>query len=132
MPGGGLEAVRHIAAVWPVIRVIMLTVSEQEDDVTTALRAGARAYVLKGVSSRDLIQVVFHRFVSNSIQHLVHEMGERLLERFPQLAEVSFAAQNRLWDTATVSESNPKVKVYTDPRPPYGLITLTMRRDDEG
>jgi len=58
MPGGGLEAMRHIAAVWPVIRVIMLTVSEQEDDVTTALRAGARAYVLKGVSSRDLIQVV--------------------------------------------------------------------------
>lgn len=58
MPGGGLEAVRHIATAWPVIRVIMLTVSEQEDDVTTALRAGARAYVLKGVSSRELISVV--------------------------------------------------------------------------
>lgn len=58
MPGGGLAAIRHIATAWPVIRVIMLTVSEQEDDVTTALRAGARAYVLKGVSSRDLTRVV--------------------------------------------------------------------------
>lgn len=58
MPGGGLNAVRHIATAWPVIRVIMLTVSEQEDDVTMALRAGARAYVLKGVSSRELITVV--------------------------------------------------------------------------
>lgn len=58
MPGGGLEAVRHIATAWPVIRVVMLTVSEHEDDVTTALRAGARAYVLKGVSSRELIRVV--------------------------------------------------------------------------
>jgi len=58
MPGGGLAAVQHIAAAWPVVRAVMLTVSEQEDDVTAALRAGARAYVLKGVSSRDLIAVV--------------------------------------------------------------------------
>lgn len=58
MPGGGLSAVRQIATAWPVIRVVMLTVSEQEDDVTTALCAGARAYVLKGVSSRELISVV--------------------------------------------------------------------------
>src|SRR5205823_9949854 len=38
----------------------------------------------------DLIQVVFHEFVSESIQHLMHEMGKRLLERFPQMAEISF------------------------------------------
>ena len=48
MPGGGLEAVRQIAAAYPVVKVVMLTVSEDEDDVTAALRAGARAYVLKG------------------------------------------------------------------------------------
>ena len=35
---------------------------------------------------RDLVQVVFDAFVSESIQHLVHELGCRLLERFPQLA----------------------------------------------
>lgn len=78
---------------------------------------------------RDLVHVVFHEFVSMSIQHLVHEMGTRLLQRFPQLASVSFQAQNRLWDTAAVSEENPKVKVYTDPRPPYGMIGLTLTRD---
>src|SRR6266700_1140048 len=32
---------------------------------------------------RDVAQVVFHEFVSEWIQHLVHEMGLRLLERFP-------------------------------------------------
>ncbi len=78
---------------------------------------------------RDLVQVVFHEFVSMSIQHLVHEMGTRLLARFPQMAEVSFEAQNRLWDTAAVSETDPRVKVYCDPRPPYGLIGLTLRRE---
>jgi urate oxidase len=79
---------------------------------------------------RDLVQVVFHEFVSMSIQHLVHEMAVRLLERFPQIAEVSFEAQNRLWDTAFTSEDDPQVKVYTDPRPPYGLIRLTLSRSE--
>jgi urate oxidase / 2-oxo-4-hydroxy-4-carboxy-5-ureidoimidazoline decarboxylase len=79
---------------------------------------------------RDLIQVVFHQFVSESIQHLLHEMGRRLLDRFPQLAAVSFDAQNRLWDTAVTAESDPKVKVYCDPRPPYGMIHLTLDRSE--
>jgi urate oxidase len=78
---------------------------------------------------RDVVQVTFHTFVSQSIQHLIHEMGTRLLARFPQMAAVSFAAQNRLWDTAFVADDDPQVKVYTDPRPPYGLITLTLRRE---
>ncbi len=77
---------------------------------------------------RDVVAAVFHEFVSMSIQHLVHEMGQRLLARFAGLAEVSFEAQNRLWDTARVSEADPRVKVYTDPRPPYGSIGLTLAR----
>jgi two-component system nitrate/nitrite response regulator NarL len=58
MPGGGLSAVRQIAAAFPVVKVVMLTVSEAEDDVTAALRAGARAYVLKGVASRELARII--------------------------------------------------------------------------
>ena len=44
---------------------------------------------------RDVVAAVFSELVSESIQQLVWEMSERLLARFPQLAEVSFAAQNR-------------------------------------
>lgn len=55
-------------------------------------------------------------------------MGRRALERFPQLAEISFDAQNRIWDTALASGQEPKVKVYTDPRGTYGRIGLVMRR----
>ncbi|MFN8661709.1 MAG: response regulator transcription factor [Thermomicrobiales bacterium] len=58
MPGGGLNAVRQISAAFPVVKVVMLTVSESEDDVTAALRAGARAYVLKGVASRELARII--------------------------------------------------------------------------
>lgn len=77
---------------------------------------------------RDFVQTVFDAFVSESIQHLVHEIGTRLLARFPQLAEVSFAARNHTWDPFAESEANPKVKVYSNPFPAYGLIGLTLRR----
>jgi DNA-binding NarL/FixJ family response regulator len=58
MPGGGISAVRQIASAFPVVKIVMLTVSEQEEDVTAALRAGARAYVLKGVAARELVRIL--------------------------------------------------------------------------
>lgn len=78
----------------------------------------------------DLCAAVFDEFVSLSIQHLVHAMGQRMLARWPQLTEASFEAQNRLWDTGAVSEQDERLKVYCDPRPPYGRVGLVLRRDD--
>lgn len=54
LPGGGVNAARAIAADHPLIKVVILTVSEEEDDVLAALKSGARAYILKGVSGREL------------------------------------------------------------------------------
>ncbi len=81
-----------------------------------------------GEQVADLAASVFHAFVSLSIQHLVHEIGGRMLERWPHLAEVSFDAQNRTWDPGVTSPDDPKVKTYADPRPPIGRIDLVMRR----
>lgn len=59
MPGqGGIETVRRISTECPTVRTIMLTVSEDQDDLMDALRAGARGYILKGVSARELANVV--------------------------------------------------------------------------
>jgi len=58
IPGGGLEILPRIAADCPVCKVVMLTASEQEDDVLAALKAGARGYILKGVSARELIRIL--------------------------------------------------------------------------
>ncbi len=107
---------------------IYLDVFWRYADVQNALSGNPRYVAGEGV--RDLVAATFHTFNSRSIQHLVHEMGTRLLTRFPQLAEVSFEAQNRLWDKAYTSEEDATVKVHTDPRPPYGHIGLTMRQDD--
>lgn len=77
---------------------------------------------------RDLLVATFDDFVSLSIQQLVHEMGQRALARWDEIVEISFEAQNRLWDTAQVSSDDERVRVYTDPRPPIGRIALTLTR----
>jgi urate oxidase/2-oxo-4-hydroxy-4-carboxy-5-ureidoimidazoline decarboxylase len=78
---------------------------------------------------RDLLAATFDDFVSESIQHLLHEMGQRALRRFPQLAEIHFDALNLTRDPYGQRADNPRVKVYSDPFPAYGRLTLTMRRE---
>ena len=59
MPGdGGIVTAGKVAAAWPVVRIMMLTVSEDQDTLMAALKAGARGYVLKGVTARDLSNAV--------------------------------------------------------------------------
>jgi urate oxidase / 2-oxo-4-hydroxy-4-carboxy-5-ureidoimidazoline decarboxylase len=107
---------------------IHLDIAWRYADPTVAILPVIPQYVA-AEQVRDLAAGVFHQFVSLSIQHLVNEIGQRMLLRWPQLSEVAFEAQNRLWDTAEVSEANDQVRIYTDPRPPYGRIGLTLRRE---
>ena len=96
-------------------------------DAADALGADPSRYVA-GEQVADLAASVFHSFVSLSIQHLVNQIGMRMLERWPQLAEVSFEATNRLWDPGVESEADPRVRTYADPRPPFGRIGLVLHR----
>jgi urate oxidase len=106
---------------------IYLDISWRYADTADMLASNHRRYV-PSEQVGDLVRTVFHEFVSESIQHLVHEMGARILSRFPQLAEVSFEAHNRTPDPVAVSDSDDKVKVYSSPFPAYGLIRLTLRQ----
>ncbi|RDB42438.1 DNA-binding response regulator [Halomonas sp. DQ26W] len=56
--GGGLDAIEAINAASPATRVVMLTASEDEDDLLEAFRRGASSYVLKGVSAVELRHIV--------------------------------------------------------------------------
>lgn len=58
LPGGGLQALAALTATCPAVHVVMLTVSDDEADVLAALRGGARGYVVKGVTGRELRGVV--------------------------------------------------------------------------
>jgi two-component system nitrate/nitrite response regulator NarL len=58
MPGGGIDAARRIAAMPSPPRIAMLTVSEADQDVIGALKAGAIGYVLKGISAAELTDIL--------------------------------------------------------------------------
>lgn len=51
MPGSGLAATRAITALGGPTRIVMLTVSEDEDDLFAAIKAGAQGYLLKNLES---------------------------------------------------------------------------------
>lgn len=56
MPGmGGVEATRHIAAIAPLTRVVVLTISDEDADVMDAILAGACGYLLKDSSIDELM-----------------------------------------------------------------------------
>jgi len=101
-------------------------------DPTIAIAPDPARYVASAQVA-DLTASVFGDFVSLSIQHLVHEIGLRMLERYPELTQVSFDARNLTWDLGQGSpEEVPgsEPKVFTDARPPFGRIGLVMHRDD--
>ncbi|MEA2312123.1 MAG: urate oxidase / 2-oxo-4-hydroxy-4-carboxy-5-ureidoimidazoline decarboxylase [Solirubrobacteraceae bacterium] len=76
---------------------------------------------------RAELAATFDDFVSESIQHLVHEMGTRALARWPQLTEIRFEAENHTRDPAGDAQDGAR-RLYTDPFPAQGLITLTLQR----
>ena len=60
MPGelDGIEATRRITAAHPDVRVVMLTMNEDDDTVVSAIRAGASGYLLKGSGASEVLAAV--------------------------------------------------------------------------
>jgi urate oxidase / 2-oxo-4-hydroxy-4-carboxy-5-ureidoimidazoline decarboxylase len=73
-----------------------------------------------------LTHEVFDAFASGSIQQVIHQLATRVLADVPAIAVVHLEANNRTWDT--VAEDGDTVGVYTDARPPYGCLGLSLKR----
>ena len=59
LPGeSGIIAAKEISSAYPVVNIIMLTASEDDDDLLKALKAGASGYIIKGVHANELINAV--------------------------------------------------------------------------
>jgi two-component system nitrate/nitrite response regulator NarL len=56
--GDGIEATRRIVQALPDVRVLMLTMADDEDVVASALRAGARGYVLKDTDPDTVVDAL--------------------------------------------------------------------------
>jgi len=85
MPGlSGIDATRRVRELVPSVKVAILTVSENDDDLFAAVRAGATGYLLKEVSIEELPDAV--RSVARGHSLISPSMASRLLGEFNALS----------------------------------------------
>ena len=81
MPGtSGLEALRVLAEDVPDTQVVMLTVSEDAEDLLETLRAGARGYLLKNIDTEFLIESIQRAARGESVMspQIAHKLADSL------------------------------------------------------
>jgi DNA-binding NarL/FixJ family response regulator len=83
----GIEATRRILEANPQVGVVVLTMFEDDDSVFSAMRAGARGYVLKGADPSEILKVV--RAVGDGEAHFGPEIAKRLMDFFSTPKPVS-------------------------------------------
>jgi len=81
----GIEAARRIRDLSPSTRIIMLTVSDEEDDLYEAIKAGANGYLLKEISVEEVAEAIMAVVQGQSL--ISPSMASKLLSEFNSLAK---------------------------------------------
>jgi DNA-binding NarL/FixJ family response regulator len=80
LPGmNGIEATTELLRHCPGIKVVILSMYDDENSVVSAIRSGARAFVLKKASSGELLDAL--RTVARGGSYLSSQVSDRLLQR---------------------------------------------------
>ena len=81
LPGvRGVDAIAGFKEVAPDVKILMLTVSENEQDLSAALKAGADGYLLKTINSEDLSESILKVLEGKSV--VSPEMTTKLVAAF--------------------------------------------------
>ena len=94
IPGtNGVQATRAILRKTPSVGVVMVTMLEDDASVFSAMRAGARGYVLKGAQPKELVetiravasgQTLFRPAIASRMMRFFNEYGERFEASLPE------------------------------------------------
>jgi len=87
----GIDATRAIAETVPTARIVMLTVSDEEDDLYEAIKAGATGYLLKEISIEEVADAV--RAVMSGQSLITPSMASKLISEFSNLSKKAEARQ---------------------------------------
>ena len=122
--GGGIEATRRISRDGPQIRVLIVTMFEDDATVFQAMRAGARGYLLKGANSSEMLRAI--RAAGNGEAIFSPKVAVRLMdffsgarlsappEVFPELSE----REREILDLIAQGHKNPEIAadLYLSPK----------------
>jgi len=87
MPGcNGIEATKRIKKENEKIKILVLTMSESEEDILEALRSGADGYILKSASKEELllaIRGVYHNMeiINSGVKKIIHSTREKSTDK---------------------------------------------------
>src|SRR3974390_2357397 len=73
---GGVEVIQRVRSETPNARFVVLTTYDGDEDIYRALKSGAKAYLLKGMTSEELIRTI--REVAAGRSHIPPANAERL------------------------------------------------------
>jgi DNA-binding NarL/FixJ family response regulator len=76
---GGVDVIQRVRSESPNARFVVLTTYDGDEDIYRALKSGAKAYLLKGMTSEELITTI--REVAVGKSHIPAAIAERLAER---------------------------------------------------
>ena len=116
----GIEAMRVIREEYPEARVIVLTTFEGDVEIQRALEAGARAYVLKNMPPKDLLEVIAQvhagkkRIPSQIAAQLAEHLADEALtgRQIEVLGQLAGGNRNRdIADLLHISEETVKVHI---------------------
>jgi two-component system nitrate/nitrite response regulator NarL len=103
MPGmTGVETLELILQGWPEATVIMLTVSEEGEDLATALQAGARGYLIKNIDADYLQRAIERAAAGESV--LAESMAGKLVAQLQKQREPKAPAPPSELDKLTPRE----------------------------
>lgn len=83
----GIEATRSIAGAVPTAKILMLTVSDDEDDLFDAITAGATGYLQKEISIEEVATAI--RAVASGQSVIAPSMASKLLAEFRRLSKMA-------------------------------------------
>lgn len=86
----GVQATRQITAAFPEIGVIILTMYRQDEHVFEAIKAGARAYLLKEADSDELLAAI--RAVADGEALLDPAIARKMIDEFKRMQESGVSA----------------------------------------
>lgn len=113
MPGlNGIEATRRILHTSPHIRILVVTMFEDDDSVFAAIRAGARGYLLKGAVQEETLRAI--RAVSNGEAIFGPAVAERLMHYFGSTRPIAKSGPAQFFPELTDRE--------------YEILTLIAQR----
>jgi DNA-binding NarL/FixJ family response regulator len=120
----GIDATRRILDANPRVGVVVLTMFEDDDSVFSAMRAGARGYVLKGAPPSQILNVV--RAVAGGEAYFGPEIARRLMDFFsapkPASPEEAFPElsprEREILDLIAQGHSNTKIagRLFLSPK----------------